>query len=79
VLEGHKEAVHCIALSPDGKLLASGSADKSIRLWEVATGKQLHLLDGHTNDVNDLAFSADGKKLVSCGTDKSVRLWAVPK
>ena len=67
--------VSCLAFSPDGKLLASGSTDKAIRLWEVATGKKVATLQGHAEKVHSLSFSPDGTFLASAGGD--IKLWDV--
>ena len=65
-------------LRPDGKTLASGSADQSVRLWDVATHRQVGPpLTGHTDAVNSVAFSPDGKTLASGSADDTVRLWDV--
>jgi WD40 repeat protein len=66
-----------VAFSPDGKTLASGSADHTIKLWEVATGKEQATLKGHTRVVTSVAFSPDGKTLASGSTDKTIKLWDV--
>jgi WD40 repeat protein len=68
-------AITAIALSPDGKSAAIGSADNAIQLFDAARGKVARKLTGHSAPVTGLAFSADGKTLVSCSADKSVRLW----
>jgi WD40 repeat protein len=60
-LKGHAEDVMSVAFSPDGKILASGSMDDSINLWDVASGKNTATLKGHANDVYSVAFSPDGK------------------
>ncbi|MCH8274414.1 MAG: hypothetical protein IH851_06475, partial [Armatimonadetes bacterium] len=65
VQTGHSGAVTSVAFSPDGKILASGSTDGTIKLWHTATGRQLRTLSGIEGDVTSVAFNADGKQLVS--------------
>ena len=74
-LEGHGSAIHTIAYSPDGKMLASGSWDETIRLWDVATGEHKHTLTEHASNVYSLSFSADGRTLASGSNDGKIRLW----
>ena len=69
--------VHSVAFSPDGKTLASGSRDRTVRLWEVASGKETATLPGHTDTVYSVAFSPDGKTLASGSGDRTVKLWDV--
>jgi WD40 repeat protein len=64
-----------LALSPDGKILASTNPDRSLRLWDTATGKELAELKGHTDTIWTVAFSPDGKLLASAGDDGTIRLW----
>ncbi|MBE7383418.1 MAG: TIR domain-containing protein [Leptolyngbya sp. SIO1E4] len=73
-LVGHEDWVVAVGFSPNGELLASGSKDGVIRLWQ-ANGKLLHTLDGHDRGVWGLAFSPDSQQLVSGGADNKVRLW----
>jgi WD40 repeat protein len=70
----HGYIVQCLAFSPDGKVLASGSEDCTVRLWDVQTGKEIRRITWHTGRVESVAFSPDGKVLASCGQDGTVRL-----
>ena len=74
----HAGPVSSVAWSPDGKILASGSGDKTVKLWEVASGKLLTTLQGHTEIVLSVAWSPDGKILASGSGDETVKLWEAP-
>ncbi|MGA9593274.1 MAG: hypothetical protein WBS18_09265, partial [Candidatus Acidiferrales bacterium] len=67
-----------IAFSPDSRLLASGSEDRTIKLWNAASGKKVRTLSGHSDAVNCVAFSPDGRWLASGGADDNVLLWPLP-
>ncbi len=77
VQRGHGEAVKAVAISPDGNYVATGSRDKTIKLWDRATGLEVKSFLGHAHTVNDLAFSADGKWLLSSSADFTARFWSV--
>ncbi|MCP4695976.1 MAG: CHAT domain-containing protein [Gammaproteobacteria bacterium] len=74
-LKGHTGTVRSVAFSPDGKTLATGSWDNSVRLWDTAGGRELRTLKGHADGVVSVTFSPDGKTLATGSSDKSVRLW----
>ncbi|BBD59134.1 WD-repeat protein [Nostoc sp. HK-01] len=74
-LEGHDDSVTSVSFSPDGKTLASGSYDKTIKLWNLETGKEIRTLKGHDNTVRSVNFSPDGKTLASGSSDKTIKLW----
>ncbi len=72
---GHAEIITCLALSPDGKTLVTGSKDRSIRVWDVNTAKVVRILQGHTHEITSLVFSSDGTQLASSSKDQSIRIW----
>jgi mono/diheme cytochrome c family protein len=72
---GHTGTVNAVVFAPDGHSAASGSDDRTIRIWEIPSGKQLGLLQGNSGEVSAVAFSENGKLLLSAGTDRLLRLW----
>jgi hypothetical protein len=75
-LRGHSSAVTAVAFSPDDSLLASASADRTVKLWDLQTGKERFTLRGHTDRVTAVAFSQDSKRVATASADKTVRVWA---
>ena len=72
-----RSPVLSVAFAADGNTLASGSEDKTIRLWDVRSGKELRRLEGHTGSVTSVAFAPDGRTLVTGSEDNTIRLWDV--
>ncbi len=77
MLQGHDNTVYSVAFSSDGKYLACGSWDNTVKLWSVESQKEVTTLQGHDNTVYSVAFSPDGKYLASGSADNTVKLWRV--
>lgn len=69
--------ISCIAFSPNGHTLASGGLDDTVRLWDIDTGRQMHLLKRHRSSVFHVVFSPDGQTIVSWSNDRTLRFWDV--
>ena len=67
--------INSLAWSPDGKTIASGSADKTVRVWNASSGKTLLTYRGHTDVVNSLAWSPNGTRVASASQDGTVQIW----
>ncbi|OEH77797.1 hypothetical protein cyc_06091 [Cyclospora cayetanensis] len=76
-MTGHQKLINCVCFSPDGLTIASGSFDKSIRLWKGATGQYLATLRGHVGPVYQLAWAADSRLLLSGSGDSTLKVWDV--
>ncbi|WP_375448967.1 WD40 repeat domain-containing protein [uncultured Nostoc sp.] len=74
LINGAKRLI-TVVFSPDGKTLASASADNTIKLWNRDTGKEISTLSGHSDSVFSVVFSPDGKTLASASADNSIKLW----
>ncbi|KAK3349952.1 WD40-repeat-containing domain protein [Lasiosphaeria hispida] len=73
--EGHSDSVRSVAFSPDGSRVASGSDDRTIRIWDARSGKEVQKLEGHSNWVWSVAFSPDGSRVASGSGDTTIRIW----
>ncbi|KAJ8067013.1 hypothetical protein OCU04_004393 [Sclerotinia nivalis] len=74
-LEGHSDSVNSVAFSANSKLLASASHDRTIKVWDAATGTLQQTLEGHSGWVKSIAFSADSKLLASASGDRTIKVW----
>jgi WD40 repeat protein len=73
--EPHSDTVNSVAFSPDGQQLASGAADRFMKLWSVADGKFVRAFEGHTHHVLGVSWRADGRVLASSGADMVLKVW----
>lgn len=76
-LDGCKNSIYSLAINQSGTLVASGSTEKVIRLWDPRSRQKLLKLRGHTDNVRSLLFSKDGSMLLSAGSDGTIRLWSI--
>jgi uncharacterized Zn finger protein (UPF0148 family) len=74
-LKGHTNRVTSVAYSPDGRRIASGAWDKTIKIWDTESGQVLQTLKGHTNWVDSVVYSPDGRRIASGAGDRTVRIW----
>jgi len=74
-LEGHSSSVLSVAFSPDGSRIASGSDDRTIKIWDAKSGKEIRTLEGHSDWVLSVAFSPDGSRIASGSDDQTIKIW----
>jgi WD40 repeat protein len=76
---GHSDKLNCLAATNDGSLMVTGSKDRTVRVWEVVTGRNLFTFHGHSSDVTAIAIRPDNKQAASACADGSIRLWPLAK
>ena len=77
VQRGHRGAVKTVAFTPDGRHLATGSRDNSIKLWELSSGREIRTFLGHLSTVNTVVFDQSGTKMASGASDNQIIVWEV--
>lgn len=79
MFRGHEDRVTRTQISHDGKTIATASADKTVRLWDAATGQEIGTLRGHETNVHAVAFSPDSKTLVTGSAGHAARVWRMER
>jgi WD40 repeat protein len=71
----HQEQVTALSFSKDGYFLASGSLDRTVKIWDLRTGELVRTLSDHTGEIKDIIFTPDGKHLISASSDRTIKIW----
>jgi len=74
-IRGHRGPINGVCVSPDGTRIISGGEDMTVRVWDMATGRELHTLTGHTGVVTSVCVSPDGTRIISGSWDRMVKVW----
>jgi WD40 repeat protein len=74
-LEGHRNSVFTVSVTPDGRRAVSGGADNTLRIWDLESGACLHTLKGHSDTVESVSVTPDGRRAVSGSNDGTLRVW----
>jgi WD40 repeat protein len=74
-LKGHSASVNGVAVTQDGKRAVSASADHTLKVWDLDTGRMLRTLEGHSASVNGAAVTQDGKRTISASADNTLKVW----
>ena len=75
MLRGHREDVNCVAFSPDGRRVITGSSEDLGIIWDAATGKRITTTGRHTNNVHSVAFTPDGRRVITGEREELVMMW----
>ena len=75
IKDAHSDTVFAVSFSPNNRFLASGAADKFVKVWDILTGKLVKTFEGHTHHVLGVSWKSDGRILASCGADRAVKVW----
>jgi hypothetical protein len=76
-LEGHSDRVRAVSITPDGNLAVSASFDKTLKVWDIKTGKEVHTLEGHSYSVCAVSVTPDGNYAVSASDDETLKVWDI--
>ncbi len=75
--DGHTDSVFSLAITPNGEYIVSGGGDKTIKLWDINSGKCIKTLDSHDNEINSVVVTPNGKTIISGSSDKTIKLWDI--